>query len=141
MVSPFWRHNKLAALKWLPIHSEVTVAPIKLEVNCMLLSVQEKTYHPAVEEQRRVIARHGREISFEALNDMPVLHRNIQEAIRLQPPLILLLRQVHTDFTVTTSKGKTYRIPKVRLRSLVKASDVLHVSCARSSGLHGQLAT
>ena len=60
-----------------------------------------------------MIARHGRTISFEALNDMPVLHRNIQEAIRLHPPLILLLRQVHKDFTVTTSKGKTYLIPKV----------------------------
>lgn len=73
---------------------------------------QEKTYYPAVEEQRQVIAKHGRTISFEALNDMPILHRNIQEAIRLHPPLILLLRQVHRDFTVTTSKGITYRIPK-----------------------------
>ncbi len=75
--------------------------------------LQEKTYDPAVEEQKRVIAQHGRTISLEALNDMPVLHRNIQEAIRLHPPLILLLRQVHKDFTVTTSKGKSYRIPKV----------------------------
>lgn len=79
----------------------------------LYLWLQDKTYYPAVEEQKRVIAQHGRTISFEALNDMPVLHRNIQEAIRLHPPLILLLRQVHKDFTVTTSKGKSYRIPKV----------------------------
>ena len=35
---------------------------------------------PAVEEQRRVIARHGPGITLEALNEMEVLHRNVQEA-------------------------------------------------------------
>ena len=67
---------------------------------------------PAVEEQRRVIARHGPGITLEALNEMEVLHRNVQEAVRLFPPLILLLRQVHKDFTVTTSTGATYLVPK-----------------------------
>ena len=43
---------------------------------------------------------------------MEVLHRNIQEAVRLYPPLIMLMRQVHKDFTVTTSTGKTYTVPK-----------------------------
>ena len=67
---------------------------------------------PAVEEQRRVIARHGPGITLEALNEMEVLHRNVQEAVRLFPPLILLLRQVHKAFTVTTSTGATYLVPK-----------------------------
>lgn len=75
---------------------------------------QEKTLQPAVEEQKRIIAKYGPEISLEALNDMQVLHRNIQEAVRLFPPLIMLLRYVHKDFTVTTSKGRTFRVPKVR---------------------------
>ena len=73
---------------------------------------QEKTYHPAVEEQERLIRRHGTGITLEVLNEMEVLHRNVQEAVRLHPPLILLLRQVHRDFTVTTSKGKSYVVPK-----------------------------
>lgn len=60
-----------------------------------------------------MIAAHGPQITLEALSDMPVLHRNIQEAIRLFPPLIILLRYVHKEFAVTTSKGETYSIPRV----------------------------
>lgn len=68
---------------------------------------------PAIEEQKRIIAKHGPKLTLEALKEMDILQRNIQEAIRLHPPLILLLRQVHKDFTVTTSKGKTFKVPKV----------------------------
>ena len=35
------------------------------------------------------------------------------EALRLFPPLIMLLRQAKAPFAVTTSQGKTYVIPKV----------------------------
>ena len=65
-----------------------------------------------MEEQERLIRQHGTGISLEVLNEMQVLHRNVQEAVRLHPPLILLLRQVHRDFTVTTSKRKSYVVPK-----------------------------
>lgn len=77
-----------------------------------MLTNKEKTYYPAVEEQRRIIKQLGPTISLDALNGMSVLHRNVQEAVRLHPPLILLLRQVHKDFTVTTSKGKSFVVPK-----------------------------
>lgn len=77
-----------------------------------MLTNKEKTYHPAVEEQERIIKKHGPTISLEALDDMTLLHRNVQEAVRLHPPLILLLRQVHKDFTVTTSKGNSFVVPK-----------------------------
>lgn len=52
------------------------------------------------------------------LQDMEVLHRNITEALRMHPPLVLLLRYCKEPFTVTTSQGKQYTIPKVRAAGL-----------------------
>lgn len=66
----------------------------------------------AEEEQKRVIAERGKEINFDMLDSLDVLHRCIHEALRLGPPLIMLMRYAKEDFTVTTSKGKTYVIPK-----------------------------
>lgn len=43
---------------------------------------------------------------------MDVMQRNMTEALRLQPPLVMLLRKSHKTFNVTTSKGKTIQIPK-----------------------------
>ncbi|PKI71580.1 hypothetical protein CRG98_008097 [Punica granatum] len=43
---------------------------------------------------------------------MDVLYRCIKEALRLHPPLIMLLRSSHSDFSVTTRDGKEYDIPK-----------------------------
>ena len=57
----------------------------------------------------------GSEITQEALNHMEALQRNITEALRINPPLTLLLRQVKKSFAVTTSSGKTYVVPKVLL--------------------------
>ena len=42
-----------------------------------------------------------------------VLERCMMEALRLFPPLIMLLRQAKAPFAVTTSQGKTHVIPKV----------------------------
>lgn len=47
---------------------------------------------------------------------MQVLERCMMEALRLFPPLIMLLRQAKAPFAVTTSQGKTYVIPKVSCR-------------------------
>lgn len=66
----------------------------------------------AVEEQRRVMAEHGDDFDFDVLNGMDVLHRSIHEALRMGPPLIMLMRMAKESFTVTTSKGKQYIIPK-----------------------------
>lgn len=96
--------------------------------------MQEGTWDPAVEEQKRVIAQHGPKITLEALADMPVLHRNVQEAIRLFPPLILLLRQVHKDFSVTTSAGATYLVPKVRPTPPTPTPAIILTSALHSSG-------
>lgn len=60
--------------------------------------------------------QHGSNLDFEVLNGMDVLHRNIMEALRMNPPLVLLLRYAKQPFTVTTSTGKEYTVPKVRAR-------------------------
>lgn len=74
---------------------------------------QEVGLQPALAEQQRVVQEFGAEISQEALNHMEALQRNITEALRINPPLTLLLRQVKKSFAVTTSSGKTHIIPKV----------------------------
>ncbi|EIE21542.1 sterol 14 desaturase [Coccomyxa subellipsoidea C-169] len=66
----------------------------------------------AEEEQRAVVRARGEELSIDALNDMEVLGRNMTEALRLFPPLIMLLRAAKAPFAVTTSTGKTHVIPK-----------------------------
>lgn len=40
----------------------------------------------------------GREVSFQALREIPLLEGAIKEALRLHPPLIILMRQVNWDF-------------------------------------------
>lgn len=37
-----------------------------------------------------------------------------QEALRMNPPLLLVMRYAKEAFKVTTSQGKTYTVPKVR---------------------------
>ena len=38
----------------------------------------------------------------------------LQEALRMNPPLLLVMRYAKEAFKVTTSQGKTYTVPKVR---------------------------
>lgn len=75
--------------------------------------LQEVGLQPALAEQQRVVQEFGAEISQDALNHMEALQRNITEALRMNPPLTLLLRQVKKSFAVTTSSGKTHIVPKV----------------------------
>ncbi|TKW00933.1 hypothetical protein SEVIR_8G145600v4 [Setaria viridis] len=66
----------------------------------------------AVEEQIQVMKRHGDRTDYDVVSEMHFLHRCIKEALRLQPPIPMLLRQSHCDFTVTTKEGKEFDIPK-----------------------------
>ncbi|HUO48422.1 MAG TPA: cytochrome P450 [Acidimicrobiales bacterium] len=53
---------------------------------------------------------HGEEVSYQALRDMPRLEAAIKEALRLHPPLILVLRVAKEDLEVEgfhIAKGKT----------------------------------
>lgn len=69
-------------------------------------------YELAEEEQRRVVKAHGDHVDMEVLNSMDQLHLNIQEALRMNPPLIMLMRYAKEAFPVTTSDGRTYVVPK-----------------------------
>jgi sterol 14-demethylase len=42
----------------------------------------------------------GRDVSYQALREMPVLESVLKETLRLHPPLILLMRKVVSDFAV-----------------------------------------
>lgn len=54
--------------------------------------------------------RDGAEVSYQALREIPRLEASIKEALRLHPPLILLLRVAKTDLEV-----EGYRIPAGKL--------------------------
>ncbi len=79
-----------------------------------LYTAARRSFKAAVDEQRASLARHGGKLDYDALMEMEVLHRNITEALRMHPPLVMLMRLAKHPFTVTTSAGKTYTIPKVR---------------------------
>ncbi|OIW17594.1 hypothetical protein TanjilG_11158 [Lupinus angustifolius] len=65
-----------------------------------------------VDEQKKLIEKHGDRVDHDVLAEMDVLYRCIKEALRLHPPLIMLLRSSHSDFSVKTREGKEYDIPK-----------------------------
>lgn len=66
-----------------------------------------------MEEQRAIMREFGEELSYEALTKMEVLHAIITEALRMHPPLVMLLRYARQAMSVTTRDGKQYVIPKV----------------------------
>ncbi|KAJ9710027.1 hypothetical protein PVL29_001481 [Vitis rotundifolia] len=65
-----------------------------------------------LDEQKNLMKKHGNKVDHDILSEMDVLYRCIKEALRLHPPLIMLLRSSHCDFSVTTRDGKEYDIPK-----------------------------
>ncbi|GMN38500.1 hypothetical protein TIFTF001_007726 [Ficus carica] len=75
--------------------------------------LRHKEYMSAVlEEQKKLMEKHGKKVDHDILSEMDVLYRSIKEALRLHPPLIMLLRSSHSDFSVETREGKQYDIPK-----------------------------
>ncbi|TKY75546.1 Sterol 14-demethylase [Spatholobus suberectus] len=72
-----------------------------------------KQYLSAVlEEQKKLMEKHGNRVEHDILAEMDVLYRYIKEALRLHPPLIMLLRRSHSDFSVKTRDGKEFDIPQ-----------------------------
>ncbi|MCD7467178.1 hypothetical protein HAX54_004455 [Datura stramonium] len=45
-----------------------------------------------VDEQKNLMKKHGNKVDHDILSEMEVLYRCIKEALRLHPPLIMLLR-------------------------------------------------
>lgn len=66
----------------------------------------------ALDEQKRLMKKYGDKVDHDILSEMDVLYRCIKEALRLHPPLVILLRQSHSDFMVKTREGAEYKIPK-----------------------------
>ncbi|KAM7477650.1 hypothetical protein LguiA_025863 [Lonicera macranthoides] len=65
-----------------------------------------------VEEQKNIMKKHGNKVDHDILSKMEVLYRCIKEALRLHPPLIMLLRSSHSNFSAKTREGREYDIPK-----------------------------
>lgn len=73
-----------------------------------LLLIRNKDIVPRlIEEQKNVIKETGNQLTFEALNKMPLMNACMRETLRLFPPLVLLLRKVKNDI-----KYKNYTVPK-----------------------------
>ncbi|KAL8060236.1 hypothetical protein ABFX02_02G011800 [Erythranthe guttata] len=65
-----------------------------------------------LDEQKNLMQKHGNEVNYDVLSEMETLYRCIKETLRLHPPLIMLLRSSHSDFSVKTKEGIEYDIPK-----------------------------
>ncbi|GBF88206.1 sterol 14 desaturase [Raphidocelis subcapitata] len=76
-----------------------------------MINSKDKDLAAAVQEQSEIMARHGPGLDMDVLGEMDVLHRNITEALRLHPPLLLVMRYAKQGFSVTTAKGQTYNVP------------------------------
>jgi sterol 14-demethylase len=74
-----------------------------------------KSFEKATREQQRIMAKHGETIDYDVLQEMDCLHRVVKEALRLHPPLMMLMRYVREPFEVTDRHGRTYRMPKGRI--------------------------
>ncbi|KAL5724499.1 sterol 14alpha-demethylase [Ranunculus cassubicifolius] len=69
-------------------------------------------FSAVVDEQKNLMKKHGDKVDHDILSEMDSLYRCIKEALRLHPPLILLLRSSHSEFSVETREGKQYDIPE-----------------------------
>jgi sterol 14-demethylase len=80
-------------------------------------------YRDRVVAELETLYADGREVSYQALREMPELESAIKEALRLHPPLIILMRVVRSDFhyrdwriaagkTVAVSPAVSNRMPE-----------------------------
>ncbi|KAF8653472.1 hypothetical protein HU200_062218 [Digitaria exilis] len=71
----------------------------------------ERWLRAVIEEQNKIVLKHGDHVDFNALMEMDTLHRCIKETLRMHPPTATVFRKVHTNFTVQTREGYEYEIP------------------------------
>ncbi|MCB1616830.1 MAG: cytochrome P450 [Pseudomonadales bacterium] len=74
---------------------------------------RQKEYANEVLEELQALFSDGRELSLEALREIPRLERFIEEVLRIHPPLVLLMRRVLEDIDYKGSllaKGKTVAV-------------------------------
>lgn len=58
-----------------------------------------------------MVKKHGNVLNHDVVCEMDYLAKVMKEVLRMHPPLVMLLRYSHKDFTVK-SRGKTYTVPK-----------------------------
>uniref|UniRef100_A0ACD5XQ35 Uncharacterized protein n=1 Tax=Avena sativa TaxID=4498 RepID=A0ACD5XQ35_AVESA len=78
----------------------------------LLDRANEEHLRAAVQEQERMVARHGDRVDYEVLQEMETLHRCVKETLRLHPPATVLLRHTRRSFAVRTREGKEYEVPE-----------------------------
>jgi len=61
---------------------------------------------------RSASGRAGPELTFDDINRMPLLHNSMKEALRMHPPLIMLMRKAMRAVAVETDSGGKFVIPK-----------------------------
>lgn len=77
-----------------------------------IIADKTRGWNPCLAEQKQIMREFGTELNFDVLSREEVLHRCVTEALRIHPPLLLLLRAVKQSFAVTTKSGKEYVVPK-----------------------------
>jgi len=74
---------------------------------------RQKQYADEVLLELQELFKDGRELSFEALREIPKLERFIEEVLRVHPPLVLLMRRVLEDIDYNgtlIAEGKTVAV-------------------------------
>ena len=111
----------------------------------IFLAANRTAWDACVAEQRKIVAEFGEDLSVEALEKMDVLHACITEALRLHPPLIMLLRYARKAFEVTGARPnpclQSCALPRPcadraahELSSFWACDDMLRQSCVMKCG-------
>lgn len=70
-----------------------------------------RCFDEVMKEQNTVLSSQEEALTFDSVGNMEYLQNCVKEALRMHPPLIMLMRMAMSDIK-TTCDGKTYTIPK-----------------------------
>ncbi|KAJ8940736.1 hypothetical protein NQ318_005487 [Aromia moschata] len=97
------------------------IAGFETSSTTMTFALFELAKHPKCQEKvrdelKRVLAKHGDQVTYDALGDMKYMSQVIDETLRLYPPLATLMRQCVKDYKVpgedvVIEKGTKVLIP------------------------------
>lgn len=77
----------------------------------MFITKDRDIFRRVVQEQKDLIGSDGAELTYEVVDKMELLHNCMREALRMHPPLVLLMRKCKKD-VVIKAKGKEYVVPE-----------------------------
>ena len=76
----------------------------------MFVAHDRSIFERVVKEQADVASRRGPALDYDAVGEMDLLHNCMREALRMHPPLVLLMRKCKKDVEVR-SGGKSFVVP------------------------------